>query len=115
MPLSELRISFGIGGADMLRFLFGTKPSTPVKVETQRETFDRLVSELNEALEALPIKPKVTIDPATGHVAFETPEHFPDEALALPAPTADEAQAPKSEEPAETGTAEADQVKEKAA
>ena len=99
----------------MLRFLFGTKPSTPVKVETQRETFDRLVSELNEALEALPIKPKVTIDPATGRVAFEAPEHFPDEALALPAPNEDEAPASQSEGTDETEAAEAELEKEKAA
>ncbi|WP_147124866.1 hypothetical protein [Shimia ponticola] len=74
----------------MLRFLFGTKTTTPVKSETQRETFDRLVSELNEAIDALPVKPKVTFDPASGQIAFETPEQFPDEALALPAPGKDE-------------------------
>lgn len=74
----------------MLRFLFGTKNAKPVKTETQRETFDRLVSELNEAIEALPVKPKVTFDPASGQIAFETPEQFPDEALALPAPGKDE-------------------------
>ena len=70
----------------MLQFLFGKKSSDPVKIETQRETFDRLISELNEAIALLPDKPKVTFDPATGFVAFETPEQFPDEALALPAP-----------------------------
>ena len=83
----------------MLRFLFGKKPSDAVKVETQRQTFERLVSELNEALVLLDPKPKVTLDPVTGTVSFEMPEQFPDEALALPAPSKSEDAA--AEEPAE--------------
>jgi len=71
----------------MLRFLFGKRPEEAVKVETQRESFDRIVAELNEALLALPVKPKITIDPESGRLHFETPEQFPDEALALPAPS----------------------------
>ena len=75
----------------MFKFLrFGRGKKTEVAIETQRQTFERLVRELNEALDTLPEKPAVTIDPATGHVAFDLPEHFPDEALALPAPTPEE-------------------------
>jgi len=102
----------------MLRFLFGTKPEKPVKVETQRETFERLVTELNEALVALSVKPKVTIDPATGGISFETPEQFPDEALALPSPDKSEVEEKNTEESGENaseGNAEDEAEKEKAA
>ncbi|MEM9349334.1 MAG: hypothetical protein AAGA47_03665 [Pseudomonadota bacterium] len=68
----------------MLKFLFGKKPGA--KVETQRETFERLVKELNEAIEPLAVKPRVIVDPNLGTIAFATPEQFPDEALALPKP-----------------------------
>ncbi|RMA41864.1 hypothetical protein [Rhodophyticola porphyridii] len=83
----------------MLKFLFGGRKKPEVKIETQRESFVRLVTELNEAIDALPDKPRVTIDPASGHILPEPPEHFPDEALALPAPgekaTADAAPTPE--------------------
>lgn len=102
----------------MLRFLFGTKPTQPVKVETQRETFKRLVEELNDAIAALPVKPKLTIDTGTGAFSFETPEQFPDEALALPAP-AEAAKAAETTESSEEDAAEkdtnTDAEKEKAA
>ncbi|MBF9032323.1 hypothetical protein HKCCE3408_18135 [Rhodobacterales bacterium HKCCE3408] len=82
----------------MLNFLFGRKPNGG-KVETQRQTFERLVGELNAAIDRLSEKPRITIDPATGHVLPETPEQFPDEALALPRPEA------KTEAPAEDAAA----------
>ncbi|MGV6812213.1 MAG: hypothetical protein ACWA47_08210 [Brevirhabdus sp.] len=70
----------------MFKFLkIGRRKPEPV-IESQRETFTRLVEELNSAIDALSDKPAVTIDPATGRVSFELPEQFPDEALALPAP-----------------------------
>ncbi|MEM1374053.1 MAG: hypothetical protein AAGF78_06690 [Pseudomonadota bacterium] len=71
----------------MLKFLFGAK-SGMMKSESQRDTFERLVKELNEAVAALPQKPKVTVDLATGAIAFDRPDQFPDEALALPKPEA---------------------------
>lgn len=75
----------------MLKFLFGGKKTTPeVVIETDRARFARLVNELNEAIDALALKPRVTVEPVSGRVAFETPEQFPDEALALPAPDAAE-------------------------
>lgn len=70
----------------MFKFLFKGRGEAAV-VETKRQSFERLVSELNTAIDELADKPKVTLDPATGHVAFELPEQMPDEALALPAPT----------------------------
>ena len=71
----------------MLKFLFGKmKGEEAIVQETQRQAFERLVAELNQSIDELPEKPKVTFDPASGNLAFELPEQFPDEALALPAP-----------------------------
>ncbi|GAB5445532.1 hypothetical protein [Gymnodinialimonas sp.] len=71
----------------MLKFLFGGKKTVPdVVIESDRARFERVVNELNELIDGLADKPRVTIDPATGHVLPETPEQFADEALALPAP-----------------------------
>lgn len=76
----------------MLKFLFGGKTSTPeVVIESDRVRFTRLVSEINETIDTLANKPRVTIDPANGHILPEMPEQFADEALALPAPTEEEA------------------------
>lgn len=70
----------------MFKFLFGKKAEEAVVVETQRETFERLIKELNSALDALPEKPTVTISPESGHIGLVLPENLPDEALKLPAP-----------------------------
>lgn len=76
----------------MLKFLFGGKTTAPeITIEADRARFARLVAELNETIDTLANKPRVTVDPATGHVTFETPEQFADEALALPAPELEEA------------------------
>lgn len=72
----------------MFKFLFGGKSTPDVTIETDRARFARLVAELNGMIDALAVKPRVTIDPETGHILPETPEHFGDEALALPAPDA---------------------------
>jgi len=73
----------------MLRFLFGMRPSSEeAAAETQRETLERLVRDLNAAIAALPQKPRLIIDPATGKLELDLPETLPDEALALPAPDA---------------------------
>lgn len=84
-------------GDVMFKFLFRGRSEPEVKIETQRETFTRLVEELNQAIDKFADKPAVTVDPATGHVGFEMPEQFPDEALALPSP--DEAEASETSEP----------------
>ena len=87
-------------GEVMFKFLFRGRDKTPeVKIETQRETFTRLVEELNDALGKLADKPAVTIEPATGRISFELPEQFPDEALALPSPEG-EATETEQQEPA---------------
>jgi hypothetical protein len=71
----------------MFKFLkFGLGKKSKVVIETQRQTFERLVLELNEAIDALDEKPAVTLSPMSGNISFALPEHFPDEALALPAP-----------------------------
>ncbi|RLJ59003.1 hypothetical protein BCF46_1145 [Litoreibacter meonggei] len=70
----------------MLKFLFRGREKEVV-VETQRQNFERIISELNSAIDGLPVKPRVTLDPVTGHVELHLPEQMPDEALALPAPT----------------------------
>lgn len=72
----------------MFKFLFGGKKTPEVIPESNRERFARLVSELNQMIETLPAKPRVTFDPETGHILPDTPEQFADEALALPAPEA---------------------------
>lgn len=96
-------------GDVMLNFLFRrrtTAEEPEVKIETQRETFTRLVEELNAAIDNLADKPAVTIAPATGRISFELPEQFPDEALQLPAPEdaappqGEDAKAPKASETA---------------
>lgn len=69
----------------MLKFLFGRKEAT-VKALTQRESFAQALSTLNALIDAQSPKPKITIDPATGHVDLILPEQLADEALALPAP-----------------------------
>jgi hypothetical protein len=73
----------------MFRFLFGNKASTPqIKRETQRETVERAQKEINEILVTLTPKARITIYPEEGTLAIELPEQMPDEAKALPAPTA---------------------------
>ncbi|RPE67433.1 hypothetical protein EDD53_1842 [Pacificibacter maritimus] len=71
----------------MFKFLkFGRGSKSKVVIETQRQTFERLVGELNEAIAALPDMPAVTVNPVTNEISFALPDTFPDEALALPAP-----------------------------
>ena len=92
----------------MFKFLFGKKAEDAVVVETQRETFERLINELNDALDVLDDKPTVTVNPQTGHLGLILPEHLPDEALSLPAP---EPEVSKSEAPVEKlATAEPDET-----
>ena len=88
----------------MLKFLFGGRKPAEAKPETQREAFARLVGDLNEAIAALPEKPKFVIDPETGSFELILPEQLPDEALALPAPEVD---APEVAENADAAQEEA--------
>ena len=72
----------------MFRFLFGKVPEdAPVQVvrETQRQTVERALAEINEIVGALDPKPAVTFHPATGAISLALPEQMPDETKALPA------------------------------
>ncbi len=92
----------------MFKFLFGGKSNTPeVTIETDRARYARLVSEMNEMIDGMGVKPRVTIDPATGHILPEVPEQFADEALALPAPIAEPAVEQKVEHEADASDAPA--------
>lgn len=82
----------------MFRFLFSK--SGPKKAETQRETVERALSELNGVLALMTDKAKVTVDMNVGLIDVELPEQMPDEALALPAPEVEE---PKGEMAAQSG------------
>jgi hypothetical protein len=78
--------------------------------EGQRARFERLITELNEAIADLPEKPAVTITPESGTLSFDLPEQFPDEALALPKPDAEAAAGDASEAEGENkGEAEPDE------
>tara|TARA_R110002096_G_scaffold247706_1_gene440093 strand:- start:176 stop:415 length:240 start_codon:yes stop_codon:yes gene_type:complete len=70
----------------MFNFIKSRLGGAQAIVETQRQTIERALSEVNEVVALLDDKPKVTIDPATGSVSLALPEQMPDEALALPAP-----------------------------
>ena len=74
----------------MFNFLKSRMGGIRPVVETQRQTFERALVEVNDIVALMVTKPKVTIDPATGTVAFELPDQMPDEALALPASSPEE-------------------------
>lgn len=96
----------------MFKFLFGGKSNTPeVTIETDRARFERLTGELNEMIDGLGVKPRVTVDPATGHILPETPEQFADEALALPAPEPEAEVETPAEVEAETAADEGTQAR----
>ena len=74
----------------MFKFLFGNKAAAPqITRETQRQTVERAQRELNEILAALTPKARITIYPAEGTLTIDLPEQMPDEAKALPAPSAE--------------------------
>lgn len=74
----------------MFKFLFARKADTGSVKESQRETLERSIGEINQILTELSDKPKLTIDMKTGNLMMELPEKMPDEALALPAPPVDQ-------------------------
>ncbi len=80
----------------MFKFLFRKKEIEAIK-ETQRETVERAVKELNEILEGMAEKARISVDLQSGLIDVDLPEQMPDEALALPAPEKAET-ATKSEE-----------------
>lgn len=89
----------------MFEFLRKIGAKTPAAVaETQRQTVERALGEVNEIIAALDVKPAVRFDPASGAIALELPEQMPDEALALPAP--EPAEEASEEAPAEAESKE---------
>lgn len=73
-------------GKAVFKFLFGEKIKAAITPESKRQKLERALAEVNEVLAALDPKPKISIDIAAGRVDIAMPEHFPDEARALPAP-----------------------------
>ena len=69
----------------MLKHLLG-KFTAAKHAETQRETIERALAEVNSVVAGLAVKPSVTFDPETGEISLTLPDQMPDEALALPAP-----------------------------
>ena len=88
----------------MFKFLFGrSKTEVEVVKETQRETVERALAEVNEVLGGMTVRSKIAVNLETGLIEIELPEQMPDEALALPAP--EEAETP-AETPTEQATSE---------
>ena len=82
----------------MFKFLLG-RGKTKVVQETQRQTFERALGELNEILAGMEEKPVLRLDLTKGQMEADLPEQMPDEALALPAPkTPEEPEASDVEE-----------------
>ena len=81
----------------MFKFLFGRKGGGTITKETQRQTVERALVEINEIVAAMTEKPRITVDMASGQLAVDLPEQMPDEALALPAPEAEAAETPEPE------------------
>lgn len=69
----------------MFKFLFG-KTGAKTVIETQRQTVERALGELNTVLALMADKPVVGVDLNTGVITVDLPEQMPDEALALPSP-----------------------------
>ncbi|WP_375279792.1 hypothetical protein [Pseudooctadecabacter sp.] len=73
----------------MFKFMFG-RGAGKSAAETQRQTVERAVEELNSVLAGMADKAVVGVDLNSGLLTVTLPEQMPDEALALPAPEADE-------------------------
>lgn len=69
----------------MFKFLLDRAKGKVVK-ETQRQTAERALKELNDVLGGLSERPKLTVDMGSGLIEVVLPDQMPDEALALPAP-----------------------------
>jgi hypothetical protein len=72
----------------MFKFLFKkTDKGTQVTVaETQRQTVERALREVNDILVTLTPKAKITVYPDEGTLSVTLPDQMPDETLSLPAP-----------------------------
>lgn len=100
----------------MFKFLMRkVSGQSEVVAETQRQTIERALTEVNAVLAMMGEKPKVSFDPATGEIGLELPEQMPDEALALPAPEPEVKAEPVAEVVAEDVAEVVEEVKKDAA
>ena len=67
-------------------FNFLKKETGEVKLVTMRERFEAAQSEINAVLADMAEMPAITVDAHARRIEIAAPEHFADEALALPAP-----------------------------
>jgi len=67
-------------------FNFLKKETGEVKLVTMRERFEAAQSEINAVLADMAEMPAITVDAYARRIEIAAPEHFADEALALPAP-----------------------------
>ncbi|QDC09946.1 hypothetical protein FHY55_12145 [Oceanicola sp. D3] len=58
----------------MFGTIFGQRATSTPRIETRREAIDRLLTDLNTAIDFLPEKPVVKVHPGTGHIELELPE-----------------------------------------
>ncbi|NSX56351.1 hypothetical protein [Parasulfitobacter algicola] len=71
----------------MFKFLFRKRgEEVEATIETQRDAFERVIDELNDLIGKQGNKPKITVDPASGHISLALPGQLQDEALSLPSP-----------------------------
>ena len=82
----------------MFKYLFGKV--SKAQTETQRQTVERALGEINAIVAGLEVKPKLTFEPSSGVLELALPEQMPDEALALPAPETAQDETEVSEEKA---------------
>lgn len=66
-------------------FKFFRRKKDEIVVETQRQTVERCIKELNEILDGVD-GAKLYVDLKKGKLAVDLPQQMPDEAKALPAP-----------------------------
>ncbi|WP_375267002.1 hypothetical protein [Planktotalea sp.] len=80
-------------------FNFLKKETGEVKLVTMRERFEAAQSEINAVLADMAEMPAITVDAHARRIEIAAPEHFADEALALPAPEPEVESTSSDEEP----------------
>jgi hypothetical protein len=57
----------------MFSTIFGHRAPDSPRIETRREAIERLLEDLNTAIDFLPEKPAVTVNPRSGHISLHMP------------------------------------------
>lgn len=91
-------------GDNMFAFLKNIASKAGAKPETQRQTVERALAEINAIVGTLEAKPKLVFDAEAGVLELELPAQMPDETLALPAP--EDVAEPEADTAPEAETAE---------